>query len=485
MLHDRVIYFRHIRQIVPLGTILTSFLILLGPMWLGGCSPDKEVGKKGTSDTDHTDTGLDSSTDTDTGLNGLADTGPSQEDASSDSGPATPDTGDSGGEIPDAAPDAGNDSEADADADTDTGPPPPPIRTGDMTIFKAPHGVIAPVSSVSIDEGGNIWAAGGGRLLLMRAGEESFVSFGPEDGLAETPVLSVAGGEPGEAIVGYEGIFGSDPFQDPPGIRDSGDADRFHLDGNKIRFIEHFGIWSPPSAHYPDGRYVIRTIFRIRYIHEGPFRGDIWFGGNHGTAMYSARRDSVFEHHHIEINLCADGHCTLSTGDHLGLAFDEAGNAWIGGAHGIGRLMYGSEGGNFWANFDPRYMDVWPEGQSIFPAGEDHVHAMEVDEGNRVWVGSLGNGLVLTDSAGTPQRYFGASDGPRDNRVTSMAIDKSGNLYIGTSSMGMARYHIPSASWSYLDATDGLPGDGVWSLYWDPVSGVLVMSTGDAIVLVK
>ncbi len=323
----------------------------------------------------------------------------------------------------------------------------PPVDLGEHLRFWRLPG---PAWSVSADRGGNLWAANGRDLLLLRAGAESWESFGEKDGLPH-PVLAVAGGEDLEVWVGYEGLFpDANPFDDPEEIAKTGDADRIRLqpDGTLDRF--HYDISSPPSDQYPEGRDNVRTCYRIVPVLDGPFRGDVWFGCNHGVAMWSARFGRVFEHVHTAINI-GD---SLFTGDFRGVAVAPDGNVWIGAAARTGRILYATQGGNFWAPIDPE-IDVWPEGIAFDPDGHDWVMALAADERGGLWIGSFGNGLAYRAADGS-LAYLTTAEGLLDNRMRDLALDPDGSLWVANEA-GLVRI-VSGRVAQVIDAREGLPG---------------------------
>ena len=193
-----------------------------------------------------------------------------------------------------------------------------------------------------MDEGGNLWVAGGadGLFLMKNNGTAaapqlsgSFQKFGLADGLhpygylngdvakfygkpdgspadpspslTATPVISVAGGPAGTVFVGYQGKVGCESewnwqcdVLNPngscaqptppstwgnPAIYKSGDADRVTLAGNGITVV-HYDIFSGPNVvgDEPGGREKICSVLRLSYDKAN---GLVWFGGNHGFAV--------------------------------------------------------------------------------------------------------------------------------------------------------------------------------------------------------
>jgi len=215
------------------------------------------------------------------------------------------------------------------------------------------------VRDVAMDEGGNLWVAGGSEgLFLMRADPSGklsgrFEKFGIADGLHPygwlfgeaakgmgvpdgapadphpsldaTPVISVAGGPRGTVFVGYRGKNGCEDAWHgdqwtpaaqwgDPSVYKSGDADRVTLSGNGISVV-HYDIFSGPGvvAEEIKGREKLCTIYRIAWDKQ---TSSVWFGGNHGFALGKADAPNAptcngqpgcpaTEHSHPAISGCA------------------------------------------------------------------------------------------------------------------------------------------------------------------------------------
>jgi|GEM_PF-1398380 len=322
-----------------------------------------------------------------------------------------------------------------------------------LRFWNAGHGVPGPVWSVSSDQAGNVWAANGASLLLLPSGSDEWKSFGEADGLSPWPPISVGGGRANEVYVGYRGVFpDSDPFDDPPEIASSGGVDRIRLDGGKLsRF--RFDISSPPAPEYPMGRHILRICYREVPVLTGPYAGDVWFGCNHGVAMWSERFQMVQEHQHAAINV----NDSLYVGDFRGVAVAPNGNVWLGGDVRSGLLRYADEGGQFWAALDPE-IDVWPPGAALDPSdplANDWVMDMVADASGGLWVASFGNGVARMEPSGS-WSFIDTRQGLPDNRAYGLALDPDGSLWIATDA-GLARLSGGGIR-QVIDATDGLRG---------------------------
>jgi hypothetical protein len=326
--------------------------------------------------------------------------------------------------------------------------PPPSIElknTPGWQFFGPQHGGPGQVFGVTSDGNGNIWVAGGHHgLFLLPPGATEFKRFTMADGLngytdATGPhgyeVISVAGGPGSTVFVGYRGVGIADT--DPMWMLKSGDADKVVWNGAGIS-VSHFDISSPAGVdpHYPQGREKIRTVYRIVYDRK---TGNVWFGGDHGVALYEARSNRILEHQHAAINGFKRTRAedpswdsyTLLSGDWLGVALDGAGDVWIGGGHRVARIQYST--GGFWA-LDPgsSWIDVWQDAVAVDARPEertdDMVNEMLVSGDGSVLVGSL-NGLARV---GGPRPEYFPSAGWVDSKVTALERDpRNGSLWIG------------------------------------------------------
>ncbi len=288
--------------------------------------------------------------------------------------PPTPDSGSGSGSGADAAVPGGPTDAGTPDAGAaDAGPPDAGPTDGgaaqlktisfpntpDWDFYGPQNGGPQDVRDVAMDEGGNLWVAGGGEgLFLMRpdaSGKLSgqFEKFGIADGLhpygwlfgeaakgmgvpdgtpadphpslAATPVISVAGGAAGTVFVGYQGKSGCEDAWHgdqwtpaaqwgDPSVYKSGDADRVTLSGSGISVV-HYDIFSGPGmvAGEIKGREKLCTIYRIAWDKQ---TSSVWFGGNHGFAVGKADAPNAptcdgqpgcpaIEHSHPAISGCS------------------------------------------------------------------------------------------------------------------------------------------------------------------------------------
>lgn len=387
---------------------------------------------------------------------GSADGGTDGGDAGSDGGmDAGSDAGTDGGV--DAGSDAGTDGgTTGSDGGTDAGTPPIVLPNATGWQFYGPQdGLPQAVWSASLDGDGNLWVAGGkDGLFVLAPGATNFKKFTAVDGLQDCSelklketceVIAVTGGPGSTVYVGYHGA-GDESESDPMWMQVSGDADKVVFNGATLN-VTHYDISSPPGLYseYPQGREKIR---RVRRIVLDPKTGNVWFGGNHGVAMWEAKSKMVWEHQHAGINgyrqsAAADpggASYTMLSGDWPAIGLDGNGDLWMGGGHRVAKIAYATEGGQFWATVAP-IIDVWPD--AVLNHGrpeertDDLVEDMIVDNDGSLWVGSL-NGLARIPSQGTS--FYVQASKMADPKVTALERDpKDGSVWVGHLWGGLTR----------------------------------------------
>ncbi len=180
-----------------------------------------------------------------------------------------------------------------------------PTGVADWTFYGGPE-MKGPnqIWGASLDQGGNLWVAGGEEgLFLLRPGASSFQRFTMADGLRPYGYMATAGDPAGDkylnvisvsgACVGYQGKAPSKGVLDcesnwdgpspDPSIYKSGDADKVTLTASGISVV-HYDISSGPGLVGSEmrGREKLCNIVRIRYDAANDV---VWFGGNHGFAL--------------------------------------------------------------------------------------------------------------------------------------------------------------------------------------------------------
>ena len=446
----------------------------------------------------------------DAGPVGVADAGPV---GVADAGPVgVADAGPVGGA--DAGPVGG------ADAGPDAGSPDAGSRLGVIVTVPDADGwhfasdglPSGSVMGASMDEGGNLWVAGGNAGVYVReSGRSSFRGFGIGDGLHPygylhgqvahdyglpdgapadrspsldaTPVISVSGGTAGVAFVGYQGKAGCEDEWDryggtladheraDPSVYKSGDADKLMLAGGGLG-VWHFDISSGPGlvGNEPLGREKLCTVHRILYEHGS---NRVWLGANHGFALGFAADASVWEHVHPGIN---DVHGWMMTDAYYGLALDAvphrdgAGatvfDVWFGGMIRTTRFRFGEEGGDYW-KAQPRtelYSSSSATSGDIstdLPAQAAYWNRMDIwpDPIGERWDPPHGDWHSREPDARNPADWVFDS-------VSGIAAMKGGDAWIGSSTNGLR--HVDHDGHFLGDVTRYLPSARLGAVARDP-----------------
>jgi hypothetical protein len=425
------------------------------------------------------------------GVNHTSDAG-----APSDAGPA-PDAG---------RPDAGTPDGGPGDAGVVTFVPLPvavPANAPHWTFYTPQMGGPNTIYGASLDEGGNLWVAGGEEgLFVLRAGASRYQRFTMMDGLrpygympdgSDPPgdkylsVISVAGAWAGTAFVGYQGkapgpgeIDCESNWDGPnpdPAIYKSGDADKVTLTAKGISVI-HYDISSGPGLVPAElrGREKLCNIIRIRYDKTNDA---VWFGGNHGFAMGSPEYpgpvncqwdatnnppvptgtsdpwsnayghegcNGVLEHVHPAINGYAANNttscCVYLTDTYYGIAVDPVTNdVWFGGLIRTTKFHYGSTGKDYYT----------AESQT-----EDAPYiANRID----VW----------PDQVEEPQ--IPMPDQRVDDDVSGAAAMSDGSVWVSSFVYGLAHIDAGGSVTARVSSQDGLVADKIGALVADPLDG--------------
>lgn len=91
--------------------------------------------------------------------------------------------------------------------------------------------------------------------------------------------------------------------------------------------------------------------------------------------------------------------------------------------------------------------------------GQSPVAICLADGGDRFWVATYGDGIVLYDAAkGNVTRQDASLAGGRDGRIISMRRDHTGGLLWATTMSGLDTYSTAGGRLARVDAVDGIPG---------------------------
>ena len=416
--------------------------------------------------------------------------------------------------------DAGSGGSGGADAGADGGsgtgggttPITPPTLTepssSDVRRFPGPG-----LMGASMDEGGNLWGVSSDAVWLWRAGAKNWEKFSnhPSGGVlgnghANDGLLSVAGGAPGEAWIGYRGLFRNGDEEDDPSIvsetiRTSGGADRISAVPGGIALRDHLVFWTGPGilAAEPKGRWKVRSIWTILYNH-GPrgIPGDVFFGGNHGIGMFRQAIQAMDEHAHAAWNWCPAfmyPECSLMTGDHKGIAIAPDGNVWMGADFAAERLAYMDKpGGDLYGRVDndvdvPQSdgLRLWVNrsNDSQHPewGGRDFITGLAFDAWGDLWVASYMNGIARIPMKGSfsaakswsDLEYWSHRRGDRvpawtdaSDNVWTIAADPDGSVWAGGP---QGAFRLVGRTGQWISYRGVVPGPSVNQISLDPRPG--------------
>ncbi len=449
-----------------------------------------------------------------------------------------------GGSSPPAATDAGAGGTPDAGPTvvaTQNPPTTPPFTRDGWTFYGSGQGLSEDIHDVSADEAGNLYVAGGDALYAKKKGDTTFQRFdATSTGLTKNcyaglppkadpafaaaldrshpappgapklcPVISVAGGAPGVAMVGFQGL-GTDSDVDADWAQDSGGSDLVTYDGASLTRTRHVFIASPPETicvapdaqgnlhesratscpNPPDpffwqvGRRKLRQVDRIAVNHQAgtPLYGDMFMGGTHAT-ITAYLRDSgargyrdrtvgqpakwvdakdVWEHDHPAF-YSADLNAFL-TGEGFALAVDPRdGRPWCSNGFRTAWLAgYGADlHDDVWFlqpvdAADPLWIDLWPSNADPTKSIDDHVESLSFCDDGTLWVGSSAHGLARLDPGGGWSRLDLPDPGAHGDSVYAVACDPSDHsVWIGLGFGGVMR-RTQDGKFTTLDPT-GLP----------------------------
>jgi hypothetical protein len=336
-----------------------------------------------------------------------------------------------------------------------------PSMIGSWTFYAA-EGEAVGVYDASPDEAGNVYVAAGAALFAKSRDAAEFLAFDAKNAglttncdFAQTllcPIISVAGAQPGRAIVGFQGM-GTDGDLDPEWWMASGGADfvAFDAAAGTLARERHVFIATPPEHVNEDdaydfwnlGRKKVRQVLRIAVEHESARTtqyGDVWFGGTHGSFSalvanaaergwhidatqypgFEAAQD-VWEHDHPDLRgvLYENGvprkpNGEILTGSATAMAIDPTtGDPWAANNFRLTVKKGAGARPDGWRAemFPPRngdwsatsgYYDIWPDpvfsSASEFwannPAYQDAVSSLSFCPDGTLWIGSRIQGLA-------------------------------------------------------------------------------------------
>jgi ligand-binding sensor domain-containing protein len=293
----------------------------------------------------------------------------------------------------------------------------------------------------SVDQGGNVWiATTTGVRCFTQGALRSFTHAA--DGLTTDQVRTAAGGRSGQALVGFapQGV----PGQDNP-------AQLNYLT------LSSEGVNVDVEAYHFN---LTTEIVQANHAVYDPSRNQFWIGTNEGISLFDSARD-VLEHRHP----------VHPHGFTNGVAITSYGNVWEGDEFQLSLLNSGPQA-TFDGPFDPVLKPL--------PLDQQNFSALSLDAHERVWAGSLSQGLALVDGQALTAQLWTLAAGLPSLAVQAVAVDPDGSVWVGTADQGLGRLDPSSSSWQRYDSSSGLGSNEVRSLYVDRTQSPrrLVITTG-------
>lgn len=396
------------------------------------------------------------------------------------------------------------------------------------------------------DADGNLWiATNGGGLAKKAPGESHFTSYRHDpadpDSIGSNVVRTLLVDEGGALWLGTRGA-GLDRF-DP--ATETFTHHNFHDDGTPTRNANEIFALHRDSAgalwvgsnrgltrlsddsvlnyrHDPATPHSLSDD-RVRAILEDS-AGRLWvgtYGGGLNRLDVETGRFTRFRHD-------PDDPASLANDRVTAVFEDAAGRIWAGTSGGLELVdaeagtfahfghdpadptslgddavtaIYQDAGGVLWVGTRYRGLSKWNpatwayglETGEELTAGEErpNVTAFAVGPAGRLWVGTFGDGLIVTDrESGEVTRYRHdpqSAGGLSDDRVMSLRFDGSGRLWIGTMTGGLNRLDPATGEFEVFrhDAGDPstLGADGVMAVFEDSSGRTWIGTFGGGISL--
>jgi len=204
-------------------------------------------------------------------------------------------------------------------------------------------------------------------------------------------------------------------------------------------WVSNFGAARPLSVRTPEGEWTSFSMDAcsggrsLLSIEVDPNTGFVWVQTNDGVIVYDTNGT---------LNDTSDDRCRKFSGEPDGLPpadvksmmRDNNNVIWVGTASGI--ALISCTGDPFNTNCNGFRPPVEIDGIPGFFFDGELIRSMEVDGGNRKWIGT-DNGLFLLDDSGDDQlAYYTKDNSPLlDNKITALAFDEeTGAIWIGTGS---------------------------------------------------
>lgn len=261
-------------------------------------------------------------------------------------------------------------------------PQPPPVHTGD----KPTH-----VYDIAAGRDGDLWLGSDTGVYRWRQASDAVSNAaqapGADSGLRSSRVRSLLVDDRGTLWAGT-------------------------LDGGLHSYDPLAARFQPSAARIGASKASIDT--RIYSLHQG-LDGRLWVGSDQGLLRYERERDR-FE----AASNGSSGH--LDGARILSIFQDRTGLFWFGTR---------SRGIAIW---NPR---SWLLGHHQPQWSLNHNVTSFASSPDRIWIGTLGGGLIEHQTGSEQDRQLGAAAGLKDERVMTLARDGRAQLWVGTMTAGL------------------------------------------------
>ncbi len=338
-------------------------------------------------------------------------------------------------------------------------------------------GITEGIVGASVDTGQNQYAVSENAFYVRRAGAASFERYARNtNGLRDYSMLSVAGGGPGIAYIGYEGVFTTnvDVTQDPPEIRTSGDVQEIHLQASGFTAT----TWDTHNSNTPlTGKFDhSRSIYELHVPWRGPAAGEVFLGTEHGVDRYQGTQ--VADHRHIATDVPnPDGTTSQRFGATKAMRVKDDGTVWYGNDWRFGGLPW-----------TPRLAEWYVGSEWLFPMhafggqfDRNYNEGIDVDSKGNVWVGARTYGLAHLLIG--PNKHFQLEtfDVP-DSNIEDVLADLDDTIWLATNG-GLFRFTPATKAWTRFASVKS----GVTKLFLDDavVPRAIYIAAGQGVVVYR
>ena len=309
-----------------------------------------------------------------------------------------------------------------------------------------PHSLAADaVYALYRDRAGRIWVGSDGGVSRYDPAIDGFINYGKGTdgaGLSDLQVRAITEDHTGALWIGTR----------------RGGLDRLEPGSGRVTAFRHDGA-NPRSLSHD----------RVTAILEDNAQR-LWIATDDGLNLFQRATDSF-----VRYGNEADNPQSLPDSDVMSLYQDRGGVVWVGTR---------SVGASHW---NP---ETWRLGHYKSAAFHDlQVSSFADDGAGRIWVGTIGSGLIEVDSGTGSERRFGHDSVAlrlSDDRVMALLYDQhQRTLWVGTMTGGLDQVELATGKVHVWKASAGdphaLPADGVMALYQDRLGNIWAGTFGGGI----